>query len=70
MSMYCFQCQENAGNQGCRFNRGVCGKPAETSNLMDVLIYSLKGLSVVALEAEKQDKLKEIPVYLLLNQYL
>ncbi|MDO9577176.1 MAG: hydroxylamine reductase [Candidatus Cloacimonadales bacterium] len=61
MSMYCFQCQENAGNQGCRFSKGVCGKPAETSNLMDVLIYSLKGLSTVALEAGKQGKLPENP---------
>lgn len=61
MSMYCFQCQENAGNQGCRFNKGVCGKPAETSNLMDVLIYSMKGLSIIALEAQKQGKLPENP---------
>jgi len=61
MSMFCFQCQENAGNQGCRFKKGVCGKPAETSNLMDVLIYSLKGLSIVALEAEKQEQLKGNP---------
>jgi len=61
MSMFCFQCHENAGNQGCRFKKGVCGKPAETSNLMDVLIYSLKGLSIVALEAEKQEQLKGNP---------
>ncbi len=61
MSMYCFQCQENAGNEGCRFNKGVCGKPAETSNLMDVLIYTLKGLSLVALEAKDQGKLEFDP---------
>ncbi|MBL7149302.1 MAG: hydroxylamine reductase [Candidatus Cloacimonetes bacterium] len=61
MSMFCFQCQENAGNQGCRFNKGVCGKPAETANLMDVLIYSLKGLSIVALKAQEQGKLETNP---------
>jgi len=61
MSMFCFQCQENAGNQGCRFNKGVCGKPAATANLMDVLIYSLKGLSIVALKVQKKEKLKNNP---------
>ena len=58
MSMFCYQCQENAGNQGCRFNKGVCGKPAETANLMDILIYSLKGLSIVALKVQKKEKLE------------
>lgn len=61
MSMYCFQCQENAGNEGCRFTRGVCGKPETTAKLMDVLIFSLRGLSLVALEAKKQGKLKKDP---------
>jgi hydroxylamine reductase len=59
--MYCFQCQENAGNQGCRFTKGVCGKPDTTSNLMDVLIHSLKGLSIVTLEAQKQGVTVENP---------
>ena len=26
--MFCFQCQETAGNKGCTV-RGVCGKDAE-----------------------------------------
>jgi hydroxylamine reductase len=59
--MYCFQCQENAGNQGCRFTKGVCGKPDTTSNLMDVLIHSLKGLATVTLEAQKQGVTVENP---------
>ena len=44
MSMFCHQCQETAGNKGCTV-RGVCGKQETTSNLMDLLIYVLKGLS-------------------------
>jgi len=42
--MFCFQCQETARNQGCTM-RGVCGKPDTLANLMDLLIYSLRGLA-------------------------
>jgi len=43
--MFCFQCQETARNQGCTV-RGVCGKPEETADLQDLLIYICKGISV------------------------
>ena len=43
--MFCFQCQETAKNQGCTF-KGVCGKPEETANLQDLLIFNLKGIAV------------------------
>ncbi len=43
--MFCFQCQETARNSGCTV-KGVCGKPEETANLQDLLIYTLKGISV------------------------
>jgi hydroxylamine reductase len=43
--MFCFQCQETAKNQGCTV-KGVCGKPEETANLQDLLIYVCKGISV------------------------
>ncbi len=45
--MFCFQCQETAKNTGCTI-RGVCGKPEETANLQDLLIYALKGIAVYA----------------------
>lgn len=45
MSMFCFQCQETAKNQGCTL-MGVCGKKEETANLQDLLIYILKGISI------------------------
>ena len=43
--MFCFQCQETAGNKGCTV-RGVCGKQEDTANLQDLLIYLLKGISI------------------------
>ena len=55
MSMYCFQCQEAAGGKGCRIN-GVCGKKAATANLQDLLIYTVKGISVLAEKAGTIDK--------------
>ncbi len=45
MSMFCYQCQEAAGNAGCAV-RGVCGKAQETSNEMDLLVHVLKGIGV------------------------
>ena len=48
MGMYCFQCQENIGNKGCSYNKGFCGKPAEVANLQDLLIHTLKGISLIA----------------------
>jgi len=51
--MFCFQCQETAMNTGCTV-KGVCGKPEETANLQDLLIFVLKGISVYG------EKLKEL----------
>ncbi len=39
--MFCFQCQEACRNTGCTI-AGMCGKKAETANLMDELIRQLK----------------------------
>lgn len=50
--MFCFQCQETAKNQGCTV-KGMCGKPEETADLQDLLIYVCKGISVYG------DKLRE-----------
>jgi len=45
MSMFCYQCQETAKNKGCTI-KGVCGKPEETSDLQDLLLYVCKGISI------------------------
>ncbi len=37
MSMFCFQCQETAKNQGCTI-AGVCGKKDEIGYIQDLLI--------------------------------
>ena len=44
--MFCFQCQETAGNKGCT-KVGVCGKDENTANAQDLLVYVTKGLSEV-----------------------
>ena len=46
MHMFCFQCQETGEGKGCRHS-GVCGKDEEVANSQDLLIWSLKGLSVL-----------------------
>ncbi len=45
MSMFCFQCQEAAKGTGCTI-KGVCGKEPELANIMDVLMYQIRGIAV------------------------
>ena len=54
--MFCFQCQETAKNTGCTI-KGICGKPEETANLQDLLIYVLKGISIYG------EKAKELGIF-------
>jgi len=53
MSMFCYQCQEAAGNEGCTV-KGVCGKEPETANLQDLLIWLLKGISYYGEKAKEE----------------
>ena len=50
MSMFCYQCQETARNQGCTV-RGVCGKDPEVAALQDLLIDLLRGISYLGVQA-------------------
>ncbi|MEF8812123.1 MAG: hydroxylamine reductase [Bacteroidales bacterium] len=50
MKMFCYQCQEAAKNTGCTI-KGTCGKSPEESNLMDLLIYVIKGISIYSQKA-------------------
>ena len=52
--MFCFQCEQTANEKGCT-KIGVCGKSPEVATLQDLLIYTLKGLSQVAIEARKHE---------------
>ena len=65
MSMFCYQCQETMKNKGCSFAKGVCGKSAQTANLQDLLIHTLKGISIYAEKQNLSDeKKKEIGLFL------
>ncbi len=52
--MFCFQCEQTAKGTGCT-KIGVCGKKPDVAALQDLLIYTLKGLSQVAVEGRKVD---------------
>src|SRR5690554_3701804 len=58
MSMFCFQCQEASKGTGCKV-RGICGKPDDVANLQDLLIYTMKGISLYLVEARKLDLANE-----------
>ncbi len=44
--MFCYQCQETAHGTGCVL-QGVCGKKPETSARMDLLLYCVRGISLI-----------------------
>ncbi len=50
MSMFCYQCQEAAKGTGCTI-KGVCGKTDDVSNLQDLLMFVMKGISIYSHEA-------------------
>jgi hydroxylamine reductase len=50
--MFCYQCEQAANGKGCT-KIGVCGKDPEVSALQDLLIYTLKGLSLFAVQGRK-----------------
>ena len=56
--MFCIQCEQTmrtpVGN-GCSYAQGMCGKLAETSDLQDLLIYLLQGVSAYAVKAREFD---------------
>ncbi|KUI97511.1 hydroxylamine reductase [Vibrio sp. MEBiC08052] len=46
--MFCIQCEQTIqtpAGKGCAYAQGMCGKTAEVSDLQDVLVYSLQGVS-------------------------
>ncbi|WP_406243303.1 hydroxylamine reductase [Tissierella carlieri] len=59
MSMFCYQCQEAAGGKGCT-KVGMCGKTADLAALQDLMIYAVKGISVLGVKADEAEI--QIPV--------
>jgi len=56
--MFCFQCEQTAKGEGCS-KIGVCGKTEEVASLQDLLLYTLKGLSLVAHEGRNKGVIDE-----------
>jgi hydroxylamine reductase len=50
--MFCYQCEQTSKGQGCTIV-GVCGKTPEVAALQDLLVYILRGLSQLTIEAGK-----------------
>ncbi len=51
--MQCEQTIRTPAGNGCSYAQGMCGKTAETSDLQDLLIASLQGLSAWAVKARE-----------------
>lgn len=68
--MFCYQCQEAANCAGCT-QFGVCGKSPDLSRMMDLLIYTTKGLSAVttALRAQGAEIPAEVNHYVTINLF-
>jgi hydroxylamine reductase len=52
-SMFCFQCEQTAGGNGCKGKAGVCGKSAPVAKLQDELTGALIGLAHAALDNDQ-----------------
>lgn len=54
--MFCIQCEQTIQTpsaKGCSYAQGMCGKTAKVSDLQDVLVYALQGVSFWATQALK-----------------
>lgn len=54
--MFCIQCEQTIrtpAGDGCSYSQGMCGKLADTSDLQDLLIYQLQGVSAYAEKARE-----------------
>ena len=45
--MFCYQCQETANGKACIL-KGICGKNSATSASMDLLLFSVRAISIAA----------------------
>ena len=50
--MFCHECEQTAKGTGCTVT-GVCGKKPEVAAIQDLLLHTLKGLSLVAREGRR-----------------
>ncbi|USD67604.1 hydroxylamine reductase [Vibrio sp. SCSIO 43136] len=55
--MFCIQCEQTIQTptvKGCSFAQGMCGKTSEVSDLQDVLVYAIQGVSYWAVLAREE----------------
>jgi hydroxylamine reductase len=50
--MFCYQCEQTAKGTGCTV-AGVCGKNPQVATLQDLLVYKLRELGQLAIQADK-----------------
>jgi hydroxylamine reductase len=55
MSMFCYQCQETTKGIACTTAKGICGKTEDVALLQDLLIYTLKGVAIFAVQAREMN---------------
>jgi len=53
--MFCNQCEQAYRSVGCS-EKAVCGKPAEVSDLFDLILYQVKGISWMVHKARQNGK--------------
>ena len=56
--MFCIQCEQTVQTptaKGCSYTQGVCGKTADVSDLQDILVFNLQGVSFWAELARKYE---------------
>jgi len=58
MTMFCYQCQETTKGIGCTVT-GLCGKTEDVAQLQDLLIYTLKGIAIHAVQAREMSIVRE-----------
>jgi hydroxylamine reductase len=72
-AMFCFQCQETMKGTGCTI-AGVCGKHADTASLQDLLLYTVKGVSIYSSQLRKvkpeDENLKNIYKYIINSLFI
>lgn len=56
--MFCWQCEQTKGGQGCDGAAGVCGKKADVAELQDLLLFIVKGLGFAATKARARNLVK------------
>ena len=55
-NMFCFQCEQTAGCNGCTGKRGVCGKTADVAKAQDELTGAVFGLRLSDYQEESEDR--------------